>query len=586
MFAARIAVRRYAARRFAARRFAGRFSALARGVSGALAVALAVAAGAASPEPATGSRGMVVTPHSAATRAGVRVLERGGNAVDAAIAAAFAVAVAQPQSTGIGGGAFILVRLADGRALAIDARETAPAAAHPELYTQSGLAPDASRFGGLAVGTPGLVAGFALALEEHGTISLKEALAPAIELAADGAEIGPRWQRMIEYLRATPLPARFPETARIQLPPAPLAPGAKLRQPELAATLRLIARRGPRAFYEGALAQKIAAAAQASGGVLAAADLAAYRPLVREPLRGSYRGLELLAFPLPSSGGVTLIEMLNILAGYDLRASGAGSSLSIHRIAETMKLAFADRAQHLGDPAFVEAPVKRLLDAAYAEKLRARVHDDRASAVPGSQLAVDDQGTAHLSVVDAAGNAVAITQTINGPYGAWVTVPGTGIVLNNEMDDFVTSPGQANQWGLVGVASAANRVEAGKRPLSSMAPLIATSGGKVRFVAGSNGGPRILSSVLLSFIAAVDWEMDAQEAVSAPRFHHQWRPDVLEVEKEVPADVVEALRKRGHEVKVTDEITTGVEAILVDPQTGRMSGGADPRRDSSALGLD
>jgi gamma-glutamyltranspeptidase/glutathione hydrolase len=560
-----------------------------RALSISLAIALlaALAAHAAAPEPASGSRGMVVTPHPEATRAGVRVLERGGNAVDAAIAAAFAVAVAQPQSTGIGGGAFILVRLADGRAFAIDARETAPAAAYPGLYTREGVAPDASRVGGLAVATPGIVAGFALALEEHGTLSLKEALAPAIALAEDGAEIGPHSRRMIGYVRAfSQLPARFPETARIQLPPAPIAPGAKLRQPELAATLRLIARRGPRAFYEGALAQKIAAAAQASGGVLSAADLAAYRPLVREPLRGSYRGLELLAFPLPSSGGVTLLEMLNVLAGYDLRASGAGSSLTIHRIAETMKLAFADRALHLGDPAFVDAPVKRLLDPAYAGLLRARIHDDRASAVAGSQLAVEDAGTAHLSVVDAAGNAVAITQTVNGPYGSWVTVPGTGIVLNNEMDDFVTSPGQADQWGLLGVASAANRVEAGKRPLSSMAPLIAVADGKLRFVAGSNGGPRILSSVLLAFLGVVDWDMDAQEAVSAPRFHHQWRPDVLEVEAETPVDVIQALRARGHSVTVTDEIITGVEAIVIDPKTGLMTGGADPRRDSSALGLD
>ena len=463
--------------------------------------------------------------------------------------------------------------------------ETAPAAAHAALYAQPGVAADASRFGGLAVGTPGLVAGFALALERHGTISWKEALAPSIALAERGAEIGPHSRRFIEFMRATPLPARFPETARIHLPPAPVESGAKLRQPELAATLRLLARRGPRAFYEGELANKIAAAARASGGLLSAADLAAYRPLAREPLRGSYRGLELLAFPPPSSGGVTLIEMLNVLAGYDLRASGAGSSLSIHRIAETMKLAFADRAQHLGDPAFVDVPLKRLLDPAYADALRARIRDDQASAVAGSSLAVDDRGTAHLSVVDAAGNAVAITQTVNGPYGSWVTVPGTGIVLNNEMDDFVTQPGQANQWGLLGVESAANRVEAGKRPLSSMAPVIATEGGKVRFVAGSNGGPRILTSVLLSFLAVVDWDMDVQEAVSAPRFHHQWRPDVLEVEAETPADVIEALRRRGHEVKVSEQITSGVEAIVVDAKTREMTGGADPRRDSAALGL-
>jgi gamma-glutamyltranspeptidase/glutathione hydrolase len=549
-------------------------------------VAVAQIALAAAPDPASGRRGMVVTPHPSATEAGVRVLERGGNAMDAAIAAAFAVAVAQPNSTGIGGGAFLLVRLADGRAFAIDARETAPAAAHAELYTRPGLAADASRFGGLAVGTPGLVAGFALALEEHGTISWKQALAPAIELAGKGTPLGPYTRRFMDFMRATPLPARFPAVARIHLPPEPIA-GGRLRQPELAATLRLLAKRGPRAFYEGELAEKIAAAAQASGGVLTARDLASYRPLVREPLRGEYRGFELLAFPPPSSGGVTLIQALNILEGYDLRAKGAGSSASIHLVSEALKLAFADRALHLGDPAFVaDMPIKRLLSDEYAARLRARIHEDRASPVDGSQLAVDDAGTAHLSVVDGAGNAVAITQTVNGPYGAWVVVPGTGVILNNEMDDFVTQPGQANQWGLLGLADAANRVEPGKRPLSSMAPLIALENGRVRFVAGSNGGPRIITSTLLALLNVVDFGMDAQEAVSAPRFHHQWRPDVLDVEGEMPADVIAALKARGHEVKVADEIVSGVEAIVVDPRTGVSSGGADPRRDSSARGLD
>ena len=541
---------------------------------------------AASPEPASGARGMAVTPHPAATRAAVRVLERGGNAIDAAITAAFAIAVAQPQSTGIGGGAFVLVRLADGRAFAIDARETAPAAASAGMFVRSGVAPDASRFGGLAVGTPGLVAGFALALEQHGSIPLAEALAPAIALAEDGAEVGPYTRRFMEFMRATPLAARFPDTARIQFPPAPLAPGARLRQPELAGTLRKIARRGPRAFYEGALAEKIAAAAQAHGGVLSRADLANYRPLVREPVRGSYRAIELIAFPPPSSGGVTLLEILGVLEGFDLRAQGAGSSASIHLVAEAMKLGFADRAAHLGDPAFVDVPVKQLLDPAYLAKLRARIQPERAGVVPGAGLAVDDEGTAHLSVVDAAGNAVAITQTINGPYGSWVTVPGTGILLNNEMDDFVTKPGESDQWGLVALETSANRIAPGKRPLSSMAPLIALEGGRVRFVAGSNGGPRIISSVLLAFLNAVDWEMDAQEAVSAPRFHHQWRPDALELEGEISADVVNALRARGHTVKLTDEILTGVEAIAVDPKTGRMTGAADPRRDGLALGLD
>jgi gamma-glutamyltranspeptidase/glutathione hydrolase len=544
------------------------------------------AAPAASPEPAHGTRGMVVTPHPDATRAGALVLERGGNAVDAAIVAAFALAVTQPQSTGIGGGAFLLIRLADGRALAIDARETAPAAARLDLYTRPGVAEDAARFGGLAVATPGLVAGFALALEQAGTLSLAEALAPATRLAEEGAPLGPYSAAFAAQLAATPLVKRFPETARIQFPAGALHLGGRIPQAELAQTLRAIAGGGPRAFYQGALAEKIAAAAQASGGVLSAEDLAGYRPIVREPLRGEYRGLELIAFPPPSSGGVTLLEVLNILEGFDLRASGAGSSASIHRVAEALKLGFADRAAYLGDPAFVKVPAQELLSDAYAGKLRGRIRERRASRVEGGALAADDHGTAHLSVVDAAGNAVAITQSIDGPYGSWVTVPGTGILLNNEMDDFVTRPGQANQWGLPSLAAAANRVEPGKRPLSSMAPLIVLEGGKLRFVAGSNGGPRIISAVLLAFLNAFEWDMDAQEAVSAPRFHHQWQPDQLEVEGDTPVDVVRALRERGHDVRVGDEIMTGVEAIAVDPETGLMTGGADPRRDGLALGVD
>jgi gamma-glutamyltranspeptidase/glutathione hydrolase len=542
---------------------------------------------AAAPEPASGTHGLVVSPHPDATRAGVATLERGGNAVDAAITAAFALAVAQPQSTGIGGGAFVLIRLSDGSAFAIDGRETAPGDAALDYYQKPGVPDDAARLGGRAVGTPGLVAGFALALERFGSgkVSFAQALAPAIELAEKGYPAGPYSLGFFSFLRRTPLPVRFPETARIQLPPEPVAIGTRVPQTDLAATLRTLAAKGPRALYEGELAEKIAAAVRANGGTLAAADLSGYQAVLREPLRGSYRGRELVAFPLPSSGGVTLLEALNVLEGFDLAAMGAGSSAATHTVAEALKLAFADRALYLGDPAFVKVPSERLLDKAYAVRLRSHIRAKKATPVAGGGLAVDDAGTAHLSVVDGAGNAVSITQTINGPYGSWVTVPGTGILLNNEMDDFVTRPGQANQWGLASLADAANRVEPGKRPLSSMAPVIVLENGHVRLVAGSNGGPRIISAVLIALLNALDFGMDIQEAVSTPRFHHQWRPDVLEVEKEMPADVIAGLRKRGHTVEVVDEIMTGVEAIAVDPKTGVMTGGLDPRRDGLALGL-
>ena len=558
--------------------------------------ALAAAAHAAAPLPVTSDRALVVSPHPVVTAAGVEILRAGGNAVDAAVAAAFALAVAQPQSTGIGGGGFVLVRLADGRAIAIDARETAPAAATPDLYTRAGVPENASLVGGLAVGTPGLVAGLNLALEAHGTLPLARVLAPAIRLAEEGYEIGAYQARFVQEMAKRGLGARFPETARIHFPSGPVGARTRLVQADLARTLRAIAGLGPRAFYEGPVAEAIAKAVVEQGGVLTTADLARYRPVVREPLVARFHGYEVIAFPPPSSGGVTLLEILNVLEGFELAKLGAGSSAAIHRIAEAMKLAFADRAVHLGDPDFAALPVARLLDPAYAAVLRARIDPprwqrapwtwgqaERAIRVVGPGFPAEDAGTAHLSVADAAGNAVAITETINTPYGSLVMVPGTGILLNNEMDDFATRPGQPNAFGLVAVAGA-NGVAAGKRPLSSMAPLIVVKDGALRFVAGSNGGPRIITTTLLSLLNHVEFGMDVSEAVAAPRFHHQWLPDELLLEAGNPPDVVEALAARGHTVKVVDDLGGGVEAIAFDPATGLLSGGVDPRRDGAAAG--
>jgi gamma-glutamyltranspeptidase/glutathione hydrolase len=541
---------------------------------------------------------MVVSPEAHATRAGVRLLEAGGNAVDAAVAAAFALGVTQPQSTGIGGGAFLLVHLADGRSFALDARETAPMASTPDMYVGPGVPERASLIGGLASGTPGMVAGLALALERWGTKPLAEALEPAIELAERGYPVGAYQLRFVARLRA-PLSERYPDTAAIQFPP-PGPPeaslGWRLVQADLGRTLRRIAREGPPGFYRGEVAEAIVKEVARTGGILSLDDLARYRPVVREPVRGGYRGLEVLSFPPPSSGGVALIEMLHILEGFELKGLGAGSSASVHRVAEAMKLAFADRAAWLGDPDFVHVPVAELTSTSYADELRGRINPawwrrapwtwhrgEVAIDVDGPGIALDDRGTAHLSVIDAAGNAVALTGTINGPYGSWVTVPGTGILLNNEMDDFVTDPDAPNAYGLVGVGDA-NHVQPGKRPLSSMTPTIVLQQGRVRLILGSNGGPRIITSVLLTLLQAVDWEKDVMEAVSAPRFHQQWRPNQLLLESAFPADVVEALRRRGQPVEVVDEISTGVEAIAVDPETGLRSGGADPRRDGLALG--
>jgi len=562
------------------------------------ALALAGATRAAAPAPARAPHAMVASPEENATRAGVATLEAGGNAVDAAVATAFALAVTQPQSTGIGGGAFALVRLADGSAFALDARETAPRAASADMFTAPGVPDDASLFGGLASGTPGFVVGLALAVERWGRLPLSRVVEPAIRLAEEGYAIGPYQAGWIGRVRE-PLARRFPETARIQLPPpgVPARAGWRLVQKDLAATLRRIARDGPRAFTHGEIAEAIAKEVARSGGILSTEDLADYAPVLREPVRGTYRGAELIGFPPPSSGGVAIVEMLNVLEGFDLAELGPGSSATIHRTAEAMKLAFADRAAQLDDPDFAPVPVATLTSKEYAAALRERINPaffrrwpwtwhrhEVALRVDGSALARDDAGTAHLSVVDADGNAVALTSTINGPYGSWVTVPGTGILLNNEMDDFVTDPDAPNLYGLVGRGDA-NRVAPGKRPLSSMSPTIVVRDGRVVFVAGSNGGPRIITSVLLSLLNALDFGMDVSEAVAAPRFHHQWRPDVLDVEAAIPADVVAALRARGHEVRVVDEISTGVEAVVVEPGSGWRAGACDPRRDGLALGL-
>ena len=565
---------------------------------------LAPPADAASPAPALGRDGMVVTSQVDATIAGHTMLELGGNAVDAAVASAFAVGVTQPFSTGIGGGGFILIYLAGedgGEVIALDARETAPAAARRDMYVEQGVAQDASLRGGLAIATPGLVAGLLAAQAEHGRLPLPVVMGPAIELARDGFPIGPYNAKMMGFMRKR-LPAsdpRFAETARIQFPPpgVPAVPGWRLVQRDLANTLEAIAERGAEAFYEGPIAEAMARATVEAGGLMSVADLASYTPVRRDPLEGTYREFEVFSFPPPSSGGVALIEMLNVLEGFDLSERPAGSSASIHVIAEAMKLAFADRAVHLGDPDFVDVPVERLTSKSYAEAQRARINppwfrrapwtwgrSETVIEVKAPGLRQDDSGTTHLSTTDRWGNAVAITKTINTPYGSGVTAPGTGVLLNNEMDDFSRAPGEPNAYGLIDTLGA-NAIAPGKRPLSSMTPTIVLRDGALFMVTGSPGGPRIISTTLLSILGVVDYGMDVKASVSAPRFHQQWVPDVLYVEPQVPADVIEGLRERGHDVKASRRTWSAAEAIVIDPATGLHFGGNDPRRDGLALGF-
>jgi gamma-glutamyltranspeptidase/glutathione hydrolase len=560
---------------------------------------------AAAPAPAVGEHGMVVSAERHATEAGLSLLQAGGNAVDAAVATAFALGVTEPYHSGLGGGGLLLIHLADGETIALDARETAPAAASRDMYVAPGVAPDASREGALAVATPSLLAGLCLALERWGTKPLAEVLAPAIRLADQGFPISPRHARILEIWRGEGLATRFPETAAIQLPPGaaagrvPIAPGWRLVQKDLARTLRRIAREGPRVFYRGALGQAIAAEVARRGGVLTAQDLEGYAPRLRDPLRGTYHGREVISFPPPSSGGVALLEMLNILEGYDLGALGAGSSESVHRIAEAMKLAFADRAAYLGDTDFVDVPVARLVSKAYAAQQRARIdpprwrrppwtwlHSEEALHLPAPGLGpipTGEGGTTHLSVTDARGDAVAITQTVNLLFGSGITVPGTGIVLNDEMDDFSVAPNRPNAFGLVDTRGR-NAVAPGKRPLSSMTPTLVLEDGRVRMVTGSPGGPRIISTVLLTILNVFDYGMNVSQAVAAPRFHDQWVPDRLDVEPETVADVVANLKRMGHHVVVEPEDWSSAQAIVVDPRTGWQLGGSDPRSDGLAAG--
>jgi gamma-glutamyltranspeptidase/glutathione hydrolase len=552
---------------------------------------------AASRAPGYSRNGMVVASQADATRAGVEMLTAGGNAIDAAVASAFAVGVTQPFSTGIGGGSFILIRLAGGEVVAIDGRETAPGAADRDMYVRPGVADDASAYGELAVGTPGMVAGLALALERYGSMSLAEVMAPAIRLARDGFAINPYHVDMMSWKRPR-LEGRFPETLRIHYPPegVPLETGWRLVQTDLAHTLEQIAERGPRAFYEGEIAEAIVARVQEGGGLITLEDLSTYAPKVREAVHGTYRGYDIYSFPPPSSGGIALVETLNILEGMELSDYGPGSSASIHRIVEAMKFAFADRAAHLGDADFVEVPMARLTSKDYAAGMRARINppwwrrapwnwgqSERAIRIEAPGLPQNDSGTAHLSVTDAAGNAVSFTGTINTLYGSGITVPGTGIVLNNEMDDFAKAPYEPNSYGLIDTLGR-NAVAPYKRPLSSMTPTIVTKDGRTVFVTGSPGGPRIISTVLQTIVNRIDYGMDVQQAVSAPRVHHQWVPDVLRVEAAISDDVVEALRARGHEVEVSDWDWSVAEAVAIDPETGWHTGGSDPRSQGLALG--
>jgi gamma-glutamyltranspeptidase / glutathione hydrolase len=535
---------------------------------------------------AVGHHGMVASQDSQATRIGLDVLERGGNAIDAAVAIGFTLAVTVPKAGNIGGGGFMLVHRADSNEnTAIDYRETAPAATSADIF----LGPDQqadpakSRDSGLGVGVPGTVAGLSLALGRFGSgkFTLAELTAPAVRLAQDGIAI--KDDLLDSLQRDQQRLSRWPTAARIFLRPDGTAPGAgdKLVQPELAEVLKAIGREGPRAFYVGPIADNIVASVRQAGGLMTRRDLENYAPVIRSPVHGTYRGYEVVSMPPPSSGGVHLIEMLNILEGYPSGVIGSGSATALHLELEAMKLAYADRAEFLGDSDSVDVPVERLISKSHAAQLRAEIDVRRAT--PSRQIRPDmpsGGNTTHFSVVDDAGNAVANTYSLNFNFGLGLVAAGTGILLNNELDDFAAKPGAPNAFGLVG--GAANAPGPRKRPLSSMTPTIVFKDGKPVLVTGAPGGSRIITTVLQVIVNTIDGHMSVGDAVSAPRLHHQWLPDEAVVEPHFPADQVRALTAMGHKVRV-DSLFGSAHSIAIGP--GTMTGAADLRaRGSAAAG--
>ncbi|HEV2022890.1 MAG TPA: gamma-glutamyltransferase, partial [Terriglobales bacterium] len=548
---------------------------------------------------------MVASVHELASQAGVEMMQAGGNAVDAAVATGFALAVVHPQAGNLGGGGFLLLRMANGETHFLDYREKAPAAATRDMYldAQGNVIHHASTVGYRAIAVPGSVAGLVYAQKKWGKLPLERVMAPAIKLAREGFALS------YEDARSFRDPdfhlGEFAESKRIfQRDGNYYQPGEIFRQPELAATLERIAK-DPDDFYHGKLAQELAAAVQKGGGLMTAADLAAYEVKEREPVRGSYRGYEIISTPPPSSGGIALIEILNILEGYDLRRLGSRSADSMHLTAEAFRRAFFDRAEFLGDPDFAKIPVAQLMDKKYAAAWRESLNPAHASA--SAELHRPAFGeldryagkrprralrervhTTHYSVVDPEGNAVAVTTTLNDSFGSAVTAQGLGFLLNNEMDDFTTKPGVPNIYGLI--QGPANVIGGGKRPLSSMMPTMVLKDGKLFLVLGSPGGSTIISTVANILMGVVDYGMNIQEAVNAPRFHHQWLEDAIYLERgRFSPDTLRLLESRGH--KVRSEAPWGAqdlwgdgECIEIDLKTGERLGASDARNNGKVVG--
>jgi len=560
---------------------------------------LASAGWAASMRPVHAPHAMVASVHELASEVGVQIMQSGGNAVDAAVATGFALAVVHPQAGNLGGGGFMLIRMADGVTHFVDFREKAPAAATADMYldAQGNVIERASLVGYKAIGVPGSVAGLAYAQKNYGKLPLAQVVAPAIKLARDGYALA--WEDARD-LRDNDL-AKFSESKRIfQRDGNYYKPGETFRQAELARTLERIAK-DPDEFYHGAMARELAASIHKGGGLVTAEDLAGYEVKERKPIRGTYREYDIISAPPPSSGGIALVEILNILEGYDLAKFGAGSASAIHLAVEAYRRAFFDRAEFLGDPDFAKIPVAQLIAKKYAAGWRDSIDPAHASASKDLQRPAvfneleeyakshpldlasvrEPENTTHYSVVDPAGNAVAVTTTLNDSFGSRVTAEGLGFLLNDEMDDFTSKQGVPNTYGLI--QGPANAIGPGKRPLSAMSPTIVLKDGKLFLVLGSPGGPTIITTVANVLMGVVDFGMDIQEAVNAPRFHHQWLPDEIRAEDRISPDTLVILRAKGHKFKM-EHLWGDGECIEVDPRTGERLGASDGRNNGKAVG--
>jgi gamma-glutamyltranspeptidase / glutathione hydrolase len=535
-------------------------------------------------EPVRARHAMVGAQEPLATDVGVQILRQGGNAVDAAIAVGFALAVTHPYAGNLGGGGFMLIRFADGRSTFIDFRERAPQKASRNMYLDaSGKPTRESLDGWKSSGIPGTVRGFELAHQKYGTRKWTDLVAPAAELASRGVPIS---YALAESLKSARNLSQDPESKRIfQKGGAFWAAGDTLPQPDLARTLNRIAQNGAKEFYEGETAQKFAQAMSRNGGLISLSDLKDYVAVERAPLTGSYRGYGIIAAPPPSSGGIGILQMLGMLEGSGYEKSGHGSAAEIHYVAEVMRRYYADRSQYLGDPDFGKLPLTGLLDPAYIKRRRETIDATRATSssqiLPGRPTGRDGGETTHYNVVDAQGNAVAVTYTLNEGYGNGITVPGLGFLLNDEMDDFAAKPGSPNAFGLI--QGELNAIQPGKRPLSSMTPTILTRDGKFFMAVGAPGGSRIISAVLQVILNVVDFGMNAQDAVDAPRIHHQWQPDTLYLEPGISPDTVALLRSRGYDVDHAPGLVLArVEAIVKGG--GWLQGGSDGRASGKAAG--